>query len=363
VRASRERWGDLINAWYAAARSDELPADRLARRRRPLGREVLGVRVALWRRRDGGVAAVHDRCLHRNARLSEGEVVDDCLGCPYHGWTYDAAGSLVAVPSLAPGEAPPAHALVSYPVREEGGLVWVWVGDRDPAELAARTPFPMPYIATPGWGSYYMTTRFANGVTNLVENFMDVPHTVFVHRGWFRSPARRRIPTRVERTREAVLVTYDQPRDTIGWSDRLMNPRGLPLVHTDKFYLPNTTRVDYVWGDERDPHGRAFVITSTCTPIGELDTQVYTLISYRLGAFNHLARWWLPPYTRRVIGQDVQIMQNQGDSLRFHGGAHDFRGTAADRIHEHIEALREWAASGRPEPGPEPRVDQIDMWV
>lgn len=300
--------------------------------------------------------------------LSEGDVVDDCLGCPYHGWTYDRTGALVAVPSLAPGEAPPALTLASYPVREEGGLVWVWPGERDPADLPDRRPFPMPRAPGPGgpdaaagWGSYYMTTRFANGVTNLVENFMDVPHTVFVHRGWFRSPARRCIPTRVERTRDAVLVTYDQPRDAIGWSDRLMNPRGLPLVHTDKFYLPNTTRVDYVWGDEGHPHGRAFIITSTCTPVSELDTIVYTLISYRLGWMNQLARVWLPPYTRRVITQDVHIMRNQGESLR--RGPPEFHGTAADRIHEHIEALRAWAEAGRPEPGPEPVIDQIAMWV
>ncbi len=31
-----------------------------------------------------------------------------------------------------------------------------------------------------------MITDFPNEVTNLAENFMDVPHTVYVHRGWFR---------------------------------------------------------------------------------------------------------------------------------------------------------------------------------
>lgn len=356
MRASRERWGDLGNAWYAACRSDEL------RKSQPRSSTVLGVRLALWRRQDGRPAAVHDRCLHRNARLSAGDVFDGCLGCPYHGWTYDGEGRLVGVPSLGPGESPPALALPSYPVREERGLVWVWVGDRDPATLPDRQPFPMPHWDEPGWGAYYMTTRFANDVTNLVENFMDVPHTVYVHRGWFRSPRRHPIPTRVERTRDSVLVTYEQPRDAIGFTDRLMNPRGLPLTHTDKFYLPNTTRVDYLWGDAHERHARAFVITSTCTPVGERDTLVYTLISYKLGLFNHLARLWLPPYTRRVITQDVEIMTNQGESLSHHGEP-VFHGTAADEIHEHIEALRDWAARGRPEPGPEPLVEDIVMWV
>lgn len=356
MKASRERWGDLGNAWYAAARSDEVDA------KRPRAATVLGVPLALWRRRDGRAAAVLDRCLHRNARLSAGDVVGDDLGCPYHGWTYASSGRVTCVPSCGPGARPPDLALASYPTLESGGLVWVWVGDRDPASLPDRRPFPMPHWGEPGWGAYYMTTRFGNDVTNLVENFMDVPHTVFVHRGWFRSPRRTRVPTRVERTRESVLVTYDQPRDAIGWSDRLMNPRGLPLTHTDKFYLPNTTRVDYVWGEDGDPHHRAFVIASTCTPIAERDTLVQTLIAYKLGAMNRVAGLWLPAYTRKVIAQDVEIMANQGGNLaRFDASA--FHHTEADLIHEHIESLRAWAEAGRPDPGPEPRVDTLEMWI
>ena len=132
----------------------------------------------------------------------------------------------------------------------------------------------------------------------------------------------------------------------------------MPLVHTDKFYMPNTTRVDYVWGDE----AKAFVITSTCTPVSELETRVYTLISTKLGWFDQIARWFLPLYTRRVIQQDVQIMANQGASLRHHG-APKFHSTEADRLHEHIEALRGWAEGGGVGPRPEPVVESVELWI
>jgi phenylpropionate dioxygenase-like ring-hydroxylating dioxygenase large terminal subunit len=203
-----------------------------------------------------------------------------------------------------------------------------------------------------------MTTHFDNGVTNLVENFMDVPHTVFVHAGWFRSQKRIRVPTEVRRTRDSVLVTYDQPSDKIGFTSLLLQTGDLPMVHTDKFYMPNNTRVDYVWG----PEHRAFVITSTCTPISDLETRVYTLISYKLGWFNRIARHFLPFYTRKVITQDVEIMANQGASLRHHGPP-AFHSTEADVLHRHIEALRDWDESGGVGPRPEPVVDHIVMWV
>lgn len=347
-------YGDLVHYWYAAARSQDLGT-------RPLARTVLGHHLVLWRDRKGRARALRDRCLHRNALLSEGVVIGDTLGCPYHGWTYDGEGRVACVPSLQPGEALPRLAVRAHATLEQGGLVWVWVGPRSPElpEHAARRPFPMPHWGEPGWGAYYMVTRFANGVTNLVENFMDVPHTVFVHRGWFRTATRRATPITIARTPTSVVVTYERPDDAIGWSDRLMNPRGLPLSHSDAFHAPNHTRVDYLWGD-RDAPERAFVITSTCTPITPTETEVYTLISYKLGAFNALARWWLPPYTRAVIRQDVAIMRNQGESLL--RAPAEFHGTSADWVHEDIEALRAFAA--RPEGAPpEPQVRRTTILV
>jgi len=358
VTADASVYGDLRHYWYAAARSDELVGGAV------VGRVVLGVRVVVWSGGGRAVAMV-DRCLHRNARLSEGVVVEGCLACPYHGWMYDAVGRLARVPSLGPDGRVDALTLQRFPVREEGGLIWVWVGERSPdePELRGRAPFGMPHFGERGWGAYYMTTWFDNGVTNLVENFMDVPHTIFVHHGWFRNAAQKSVPIVVDRTREGVFVTYERPDDRIGWSDRILNPKALPLTHTDKFYLPNHTRVDYVWGlgtaDERN-----FIITSTCTPVSPERTLVFTLISYRFGTLNRLASGWLPRYTRTVIEQDVRIMRNQGDNLRHFGGARPtFRGTSADWLHEDIEALRDWAANPEAVEEPAARTRETIIWV
>ncbi len=119
--------------------------------------------------------------------------------------------------------------------------------------------------------------------------------------------------------------------------------------------MPNVTRVDYTFGDER-----AFVITSTCTPRAPFDTLVYTLISFRLGhpLLALLGRLLLPWYTRRVIEQDVEIMQLQGENLAYHG-KEQFRSSPADLLHEHIEALRDHAER---EPLP-PVSATIEMWI
>jgi len=344
-----EQSGLLRNHWYVASLSGAL------RRGKPVRRVIFEQPLVLWRNGKGEPVALLDRCCHRNAPLSAGVTTGDTIQCPYHGWTFDTTGQCVAVPSEGPecrigaGKTVPA-----FPALERFGLVYVWMGAGEPD----RDPFPMPHWEEPGWGNYYMYTEFENGVTNLVENFMDVPHTVFVHRAWFRSARRIRVGMEVERTEDSVLVTYDQPADSIGFSGRALNPRNLPMTHTDRFYMPNVTTVDYIFGEEE----RAFVITSTCTPVSPDRTAVYTLIGYKFGWLNSLLRFILPPYTRKVIEQDVWIMKLQGDNLRSFGHI-EFRSTPADTLHVYIESLRDWAASGGDGPRPTPRKTVGEFWV
>lgn len=349
ARPLRERCGLLKHYWYVACTSDELRAGRV------LGREVLGELLVLHRDPAGAAVCFRDRCLHRNALLSEGRLTGGCLECPYHGWTYDAQGAVVAVPSARPGAALPKKRLTRFPVREQDGLVWVYMGD--PEDVRAE-PFRFPHHGEPGWRTYYMVTPFENDVTNCVENFMDVPHTVTVHSTWFRSRSQTPIRATVERTADSVLVTYHQERDQIGFSSRILNPTGEPMQHTDKFFMPNVTRVDYTFGARR-----AFVITSQCTPESDARTRVYTAITFRLGSrlANLLGRLLLPPYTRKVIQQDVEIMANQGRSLRRYG--REFLNAEADLLHRYIESLRDWAERGGEGPRPQPVTREIVFYV
>jgi phenylpropionate dioxygenase-like ring-hydroxylating dioxygenase large terminal subunit len=346
------RWkvGILNESWYVAATSSQVTA------KKPFASTVMEEPIVLFRDAKGRPAALLDRCLHRNAALSEGDLFDGCIGCPYHGWTYDASGECVTVPSEGP-DAPPrvSRRVERFPCVEQDGLVWVWMGDPDLA--TTKEPYRFAHHGEPGWNTYYMLTPFDGDVTDLVENFMDVPHTAFVHAGWFRRTQAKRAEATVERTSDAVLVEYFQPDDSIGFTKRLLNPDGKPMTHTDRFFMPNVTRVDYMWGERR-----GFVISSQITPITPTRAMVYTAITFRFGAFNPIARLLLPAYTRIVIDQDVRIMANQTRNIgRFAGRR--FHSTEADAIHEAIESLRDHAHGGGIGPAPEPFMKRIAFWM
>lgn len=372
AEADLARCGALKDAWYVACLSTELTA------KRPLSRTILGTPVVLFRDEQGRPAVLFDRCLHRNARLSAGATFDGKLGCPYHGWVYDASGACVEIPSLGPTQrgsvlGDDGHAreglslrpcdvgrVRRFPTREQDGLVFVLMSGDE--ATARQPPHRVPHWGEPGWTSYFMVTRFPNGVTNLVENFMDVPHTVFVHKGWFRERRRTQVPATVERTATSVLVTYEQEQDELTGAGFLLNPTGEPMVHTDHFYAPNVTRVDYLWGSRS-----GYVISSQVTPIGPLDSLVYTSISYRLpfdlpgDLVARGLRRFMFWYTTQVIGQDVDIMRVQRDGLRL--GPLEFQSTEADLLHADIEALRAWWREGGQGDGPAPAKRRISFWI
>jgi len=349
----RFRSGTLHENWYVAATSRQVTA------KKPWATTIMEEPLVLFRDAQGRATALLDRCLHRNAPLSKGALFDGCIGCPYHGWTYDGKGQLVIVPSEGGGQ-PVARrhgmSVQRFPTEEQDGVVWVYMGT--PQRAGEKLPFRFPRVGEDGWSSYMMLTRFHGDVTDLIENFMDVPHTEFVHSGWFRHASNAKpVEVDLERTHDAVRVEYHKPDDSIGFATWLLNPDRKPLVHTDRFFMPNVTRVDYMWGDRR-----GFVITSQITPIDPAQAQVYTAIAFRFGMFNALARLFLPAYTRTVIRQDVRIMEMQTSNLR-RFGARCFHGTDADAIHRAIESLREHAASGTDAPPPDPVRSRLKFWM
>ena len=115
----------LRNAWYVAAWSDDLREGRL------LSRTVLKEPVVLYRKADGHVAALHDRCPHRFAPLHMGKVVyGERIQCPYHGLEFDAAGVCAHNPH---GQSIPSRLRVrSFPVTEKHKAIWIWMGERAP---------------------------------------------------------------------------------------------------------------------------------------------------------------------------------------------------------------------------------------
>jgi phenylpropionate dioxygenase-like ring-hydroxylating dioxygenase large terminal subunit len=356
----QERDKALINNWYIACLSHELTD-------KPIKRVLYDTPLALFRDPQGRPAAVLDRCVHRGAQLSLGTCDKGQLRCPYHGWRYDRSGAVTEIPSEATADKDPEattgnkscsskHSVKTYRAFEQDGAVWVYMGDANHTETLTP-PWRFPNYGKAGWTHYFMITDFDNEVTNLVENFMDVPHTVFVHAGWFRDQQRTHVPITVDVGNAEVKVTYHQPQDSIGFSRWLINPKNHQMVHTDHFIFPNITRVDYSFGESS-----AFIINSQCSPVSTMKSRVYTYIAFKVLNYGFLLKPFMRFYTRKVIQQDVDIMKNQGDNLKLFPDM-PFRSSEADELHLAIEKIRRYGADGRPETFTFQKKSEKQFWI
>lgn len=335
--------------WYVAAESAAL-------RGQPLRRMLLGEEIVLWRGEDGCPVALPDRCLHRCARLSSGAVRDGLLRCRYHGWGYDAQGCVRLIP--AEGGAPAGERQLRaepFETREQDGYVYVRLAAPTAASGDAP-PFAMPHWGEAGWGHVRLVNRFAAGVADCIENYIDIPHTAFVHDRVFRSSRGERIAATVERADGRVRVQYRGERGNLGFWRRFLNPSGAPVEHEDNFHLPNVTCVRYALAN-----GYRFVITSQSVPEDERHTLVYTDLAYRFGAFTRLAGPFVRHAGRTVIDQDLDILAEQGEVIARHG--RDFRFSAPDRIHRCVDEIRAAIARGEDGRALPPQTFEIEFFV
>ncbi len=334
--------------WYVVALSQQLGPQTV------LSRQILDEWLVIFRGEKGQVVALQDRCLHRNSRLSTGSLQQGCLRCPYHGWTYDQQGQVVAVPAEGEQFQPSSQRRIQpYATREQDGYIYVKLAS-DPSE--EFEPFAMPYYHQPGWQTLRLINRFHNSVTNCAENFIDIPHTVWVHPRVFRSQRQQQLQMTIRRQNGSVRVEYLQETDNLGWYRRFLNPSGSEIEHFDSFHMPNITSVEYRLGGDRH-----LFITSQSIPETDTRTLVYTDVTFNYGIWSWLARPFVRWTAQHIIDQDVLILNRQQEVIDKYGQR--FHHTPADTIHVFVESIREAIQLGKdPRQLPEQSVT-VSFWV
>jgi phenylpropionate dioxygenase-like ring-hydroxylating dioxygenase large terminal subunit len=337
--------------WYVVALSDKLQPDRV------LSCIVLDEWLAVFRDAQGQAVALRDRCAHRNSRLSTGKVCQGQLQCSYHGWVYDKIGKVVAIPAEGDNFQDSAYrSTPRYDTCERDGYVYVRLTDRSSPPTAEFDPFPMPYYGQPQWSTVRVINRFRNNVTNCAENFIDIPHTAFVHPGVFRTTRHQKIAMTVARRNGSVFVEYENENTNLGWYARFLNPSGDRIYHTDSFHMPNITSVEYNLGRDR----RIF-ITSQSVPESNDSTLVYTDVTYNYGIWTQIARPFIHWTAQHIISQDIKILGIQQDAIDKYG--QQFMHTPADTIHVFVESIRKEIANGQDPRLLLDRSVRVDFWV
>ena len=161
--------------------------------------------IALFRSADGSFHAVENRCLHRQLKLSLGEVEGCRLVCAYHGWEYDESGRVARIPDLFGRKSAPKLSVRSYPVKVRYGLVWLFPGAPERAPLL-QIP-DIPELEGPKrWACVPLSFTCSAHHSMVIDNVSDFSHA-YLHRRY--RPFTGANLTRCETVGDDVHLAYD----------------------------------------------------------------------------------------------------------------------------------------------------------
>jgi phthalate 4,5-dioxygenase len=113
--------------WHPVCTSAQLPAPDC----KPLRVGLLGEHFVAFRDTTGRVGLLDEFCMHRRASLALGRVEKNGIRCLYHGWKFGVDGTVQETPNHCDTRFREGLKAPAYPVREEGGVVWAYIGPRD----------------------------------------------------------------------------------------------------------------------------------------------------------------------------------------------------------------------------------------
>jgi phenylpropionate dioxygenase-like ring-hydroxylating dioxygenase large terminal subunit len=316
----------LRDLWYMTALSASLKPGAMRREM------LLGEPVLLGRLKSGEAFAMRDICPHRGVPLSAGKLCGETVQCPYHGWRFGTDGVCTEIPSLVEGQDldPGKIKVRSYPLREQDGLIWLYVAAK-PGTAPRNEPPRIPDVNTGSIGQekcdpnsetrgrgfpsgratqqnprWHETQRFGCGIDHAVIGLMDPVHAAYVHDHWW-----WKVTPRVKEKHYAPL-----PTGFVMTAHKPSKPAYSLLGETTTeitFELPST-RFEIIRGSL---FGKPFTVIgfTACTPRDADNTDIIQVF-YWPGWLNFIKPlFWA--IGRTFIGDDRRIVELQKEGLKF----------------------------------------------
>jgi phenylpropionate dioxygenase-like ring-hydroxylating dioxygenase large terminal subunit len=287
----------IQNQWYGILQSRDV------RRGKPVGVTRLGEKLVLWRADKGDLVCQADLCAHRGAALSAGKLCGDTIQCPFHGLQYDPTGRCKLIPANGRHTpVPEQFKVLSYPVREVGGFIWVWWG----AAQAELPPVPFFEDLSEGFTYDTLVDHWPVHYSRAIENQLDVVHLPFVHYDTIGRGNRTLVDGPVAKWDGNELLVWVQNRvddDTRPLRPEEVKPIRGPFLH---FRVPN------FWMNHISEDLRIVVVFA---PIDEENTMLYVRFYQRfirVPVLREIVSFFGAKVgNRKILNQDKRVVITQ----------------------------------------------------
>lgn len=303
---------ELNDFWYPVCLASALKG-------RPVAAGLLGAPLVLFRGQDGAPAALVDKCPHRRARLSAGNLRDGTVECVYHGWRFAPSGDCVRVPGHLDQERACARSgAIAHAAREVDGMIFVYGRPGEPR----GEPYRHPKTAAPGWGWFVREFRCKGTLELALDNFMDVMHPPFLHPGMlYDDDTRQQVEVTVRKWvapdqpgHAGVEAVYTgEPSPTRGLVARVLlaGKSYDETYHVERFIAPGTHQNKYAVSDRAQ-----MFVTSYNTPEDHENLRIFMLCVYRFPWPRALSRLLIDRFlVGPTVREDVDFFNAQWRDL------------------------------------------------
>ncbi|CAA0814990.1 Protein TIC 55- chloroplastic [Striga hermonthica] len=285
---------DWTEEWYPLYLTKNVPDDA------PLGLTVFDKQIVLYRDGNGELRCYEDRCPHRLAKLSEGQLTDGRLECLYHGWQFEGTGAKI----------PKSACVKTYEIKDSQGVVWIWMSHKAPPN-----PDKLPFFENfdrSGFRDISTTHELPYDHSILLENLMDPAHIPISH---------DRTDTTTKREDAGPLFFEVTERTDRGFAGLW----GLEKNRSDPNYTPSSLRFEApcVLQNNREStgkDGKKIYISGLflCRPMG----QGKSMLIVRFGSTGKpplilklFPQWYWHQNASKVFEQDMGFLSSQNETL------------------------------------------------
>lgn len=248
----------IKNQWYAVLDSKELKTNKA------LGAKRLDENLVFWRDDENKINCISDKCCHRGAALSGGEIIDNKIQCPFHGFQYKSNGKVDYIPANGRNaKVAENYKVNSYIAKEAYGFIWLWYSDNQ--ESYPEIPFFEDLKEGFSYGQF--SELWPVHYTRAIENQLDVVHLPFVHKTTIGKGDKVIVNGPVVKWKDNLMTFYVKNEKDIGQiPEKPKEIEDYEELFSLQFQMPN------IWQNIISDKVRIF---AAFVPIDEENTRIY----------------------------------------------------------------------------------------
>ena len=292
----------ILGQWYPVAKSVEVKSIS------PLGIEVLGEKLVLWRGDKGKVHCIKDQCPHRGAPLSFGRLHEGHISCRYHGIVVSGEGVVVSVPAVQNCAFEGQKIVRAFEVQEIYDAIFIYMPSAENAK-APRLVFPKEFLSD-SWSGFLCTAVWKTNYRYALDNLADPMHGSYLHAESFTlAYGAKEDLLKVDHTENGFIVSRtEQLNENFDWTEFEMHDGTMFCF------------LDIPYPKAAGPGGNMRIV-GFVLPINENSCKVFfwrmrEVSGIQRDSWRFLYRTELESKHWTVLEQDREILEAMSDNVR-----------------------------------------------